>query len=134
MRFIRFSLRRLLILTAFVAVLLYLLILRPTAMAKHFIRTRTLSDSELLTRRSFGNWFTDEATTEGVLEARSWEDVLKCRQRFTLKIAKQRITDDQFLVAYFDLYATPIGVQYMYPFRSYVKQQREDLKSGRFPP
>jgi hypothetical protein len=122
MRFLRFSLRRLLILTALVAVLLYLLTLRPSAVAKQFIRTRTLSDSELLTRRSFGNQFTDEARTEGVLEARSWEDVLKCRQRFTLKIVKQRITDDQFLVAYFDFYATPIGVQEKYPSVLMVKE------------
>jgi hypothetical protein len=120
MRFLRFSIRRLLILTGLVAAVLYLSIVRPVAVAKQYILTKRQTESELITRKSFGNQFTDEANIEGQLGARTWEDLFKCRQRFTIKIA-QETSDNQMKVAYLDFCATPIGVREVYPSVLMVK-------------
>src|SRR4051812_19576028 len=114
MRFLKFSLRRLLILTGLVAVLLYVLYLRPTAVAKQFIhKIETSTDLESVSTQYFAKMRTDGASVEGDLQKRTWIDVVECRQRFAIRMKRAipNTNDKQFVVANQDLYATPVGVQ-----------------------
>jgi hypothetical protein len=113
LRFIRFSLRRLLILTALAAALLYVLILRPVIVAKQFTRQiETSTDLESVSRRYFSEMRTDGARIKSDLRKRTWMDVFECRQRFSInmKSAIPNTNDKQFVIANHDLYATPFGV------------------------
>ena len=86
MRFLRFSLRRLLIVTGLVAVLLYVLILRPTVIAKQFIQeVQTSNDVNPILKKYFYGVVRDAEKFEGCnLEPRTWADVFACKQRFTV--------------------------------------------------
>ena len=101
-------------LTALVAVLLYLSLIRPVAVAKQFTHAiETSTDLESLSRQYFGKMRADGASVEVDLKKRTWMDVVECRQRFSIrmKCAIPNTDDKQFVVANHDLYATPVGVQ-----------------------
>ena len=111
MSFIRFSLRRLMILTALVAVLLYVLILRPTAVAKNFaheMEVAATTDFKSLSQQYFQGMRTDGANLEFQLKPRSATDVLRCRQAFSVNMV--RPTGKKDIASVYDFYATPIGV------------------------
>jgi hypothetical protein len=88
MKFIRFSIRRLLILTGLVAVLLYVLLLRPVAIAKDCIQeVQTVTDLKPLSEKYFSGLLRDGETLQGCdLEPRTWADIFACRQRFTIRM------------------------------------------------
>ncbi len=111
MRFIRFSLRRLLILTGLVAVLLYVLILRPTAIAKNFaheMEVAAQTDFKAVSKQYFQGMRTDGASLEITLSPRSVTDVVRGRQQFSINMV--RPTGKDAMVNLHDFYATPIGV------------------------
>jgi hypothetical protein len=115
MRIIRFSLRWLLILTALVAVLLYILLLRPVAMAKQFTqKLETPSTLESVIDQYFGKNIR-MVNVEGELQERTWTDIYRCRQRFSIRLKKPKPnTNGKTVLALCrDFYATPIGVQEM---------------------
>ena len=115
MRLIRFSLRRLLIITALAAVLLYVLYLRPVAIAKQFIHEfETSTDLDSVSRQYFRGMNYDKATLESELQKRTWSDVFRCRQNFTITMKRMSLnipTSKHFVFRSRDYYATPIGIQ-----------------------
>ena len=117
MRIIRFSLQRLLILTALVAVLLYALLLRPVAIAKRFTRQlETPTGLESVIAQYFGKKIPmDRVSVESECQKRTWTDIYRCRQRFSigLKKPKPNTNGKTVLALCRDFYATPIGVQVM---------------------
>ena len=110
---IRFSLRRLMAVTALVALLIYMLLLRPTAVAKRFARDMEIAaqtDFKSVSKQYFDNMRTDKSSLEGRLRPRNWSDVLGCRQIFHIRVERRTDTENQWLVSQRDFYATPIGV------------------------
>jgi hypothetical protein len=100
-----------------VAVLLYLLILRPMAVAKQFIHTMEAStDLGHLTREYFGeNIRMDTVSVKGTLQKRTWTDMFSCRQRFNIKLMKPKPNTDgkTVLALRRDFDASPFGVHEM---------------------
>ena len=115
MRIIRFSLRRLLILTGLVAVVLYVLYLRPVALAKQFThQIETSTDLKSVSAQYFNERRTDGASVESTLAKRTWSDVFKCRQRFSVRFkGPANAHDNRIFASCRDFYATTIGVQEM---------------------
>jgi hypothetical protein len=120
MRFLRFSLRRLLILTGLVAVMLYVLYLRPTVIAKQVIQeVQTVTDLKPLSEKYFsGVLFRDGETLQGCdLEPRTWADIFACRQRFTVRMMGTyhlRIEPpepDRTFIIHFRCYSTPFRIK-----------------------
>jgi hypothetical protein len=112
MRFLRFSLRRLLLFTALVAAALYVLILRPPAVARRFaheLEVAAQGDFESVSRQYFGGMRTDEARLEFELRPRRWRDVLRCRQEFEIRMVRPAGQNDLWLVCRREFAVTPIG-------------------------
>src|SRR5215213_10049863 len=113
MGFIRFSLRRLLLLTALVAVALYALFLRPTAVAKRFaheMEVAAQTNFESVSEQYFQGMRTDGAILEVQLHPRSWNHVLRCKQLFSINMMRPTDKQNRWLVSVHDFYATPTGV------------------------
>jgi hypothetical protein len=113
MRFLRFSLRRLFVFTALFAVALYVLIFRPAVVAARFahdVEVAAVADFESVSKQYFGNMRTDQATLEVQLHPRSWNDVLRCRQLFQMRMVRPGGEDNLWIMSVHDFYATPIGV------------------------
>ena len=87
MRFLRFSIRRLLILTGLVAVLLYLLFIRPVTVAKEFVHTVQTADPKEMSK-CLNNMYGEAASVECVLDKRSWADVFSFRQAFVIFVMR----------------------------------------------
>jgi hypothetical protein len=114
MRFVRFSLRWLLILAAFVSASLYVFYFRPTAAAKEFCHAVDLeaqSNCESVGNKYFGGMNWGGASLEHRIYSRSWSDFLHCRQRFSLSMAARTLPDGEQLVATRDYYSTLFGVR-----------------------
>jgi hypothetical protein len=127
MRFIRFSLRRLLIVTALVAVLLYVLLLRPTAVARNFahkMEVATQTDFESVSRQHFDGMRTDGAILEVKFYPRSWTHVLGCKQLFSINMTRPTNEQNKWLVSVRDFYATPTGVKELRGPVLELRQQR----------
>ena len=89
MRFPRFSIRRLLLLTGLVAVLLYVLFTRPMTLAKSYIyKLQHAAPAEITKSLDYVSMDTDGAYTEGKLVERSWADVFICRQTFVISLVR----------------------------------------------
>jgi hypothetical protein len=122
---IRFSLRLLLVITAAFAVALYVMYVRPTQTANHFVvavmrhdysaaKTFLMDDESL--------WLDDETDTVDQIHAevlpREWDDICKCQRKIIVRVARheeedgRRVdwTSDIDLVARFDgrVIATPV--------------------------
>lgn len=113
MRFFRFSLRRFLVFTAVVAVALYVLILRPPALAKKFaqdLEGRAQVNFKAVGKKYFGGWPTAGSHLEFELRPRSWRDVLRCRQEFPMRLVGPPDPDNVRLLSVRDFLASPIGV------------------------
>jgi hypothetical protein len=96
-----------------VAVMLYVLILRPTAVAKGFAREMEIAaqtNFESVSKQYFGGMRTDEASLEVALRPRSWADVLRCKQIFHIKMVRPTGKENSWIVSARDFYATPVGV------------------------
>ena len=110
---IRFSLRRLLAVTAFVAVMLYVLILRPTAVAKGFaleMKSAAQANFKSVSAQYFGDMPIDKASLEVDMRSRGWRDLLRCRQVFHMRMERPMDKKNQWLISVHDFYATPLGV------------------------
>jgi hypothetical protein len=111
---IRFSVRSLLALVPLVAVTLYVLYLRPIAVAKAFGRDMQVaarSDFDSVSGKYFGGMLTDGASLECVLEARTWADILRCRQSFSVRMKRPMANNNnQHVVTVHVFSATPISV------------------------
>jgi hypothetical protein len=131
MRFLRFSLRRLLILTGLVAVMLYGLYLRPTVIAKQVIQeVQTVTDLKRISEKYFdGVLFRDGETLQGCdLEPRMWTDIFACRQRFTIRM-EYHWRHSMIPVDYRHEILTTIYVRcYSSPFRIKVKELNHSEK------
>ena len=89
MRFLRFSIRRLLIFTALVAIALYVLFIRPMVIAKAFINEiKTSTDLESVSKEYFDGMRTDGARIDGELAERTWSDILHFRQDFAITMVR----------------------------------------------
>jgi hypothetical protein len=114
MRWFRFSVRRLLLLTAVVAVLLYCLYLRPPLVAKQYaadLKTVAAANLQSASNEYFdGVPAQDGSTLEISNYARRWRDVWACQQRFTIRLVTPS-QPNQFIVANRDLVATPLGIK-----------------------
>src|SRR5689334_13197949 len=110
MRFLRFSIKRLLILVAVVAVLIYALVLRPTVIAKQMIHeAETATDLKAISDRYFDGMDADNARAEGELGQRTWADIFTCRQSFVIRMTRPMPTNkEQLIVSNHDCYATPL--------------------------
>jgi hypothetical protein len=114
MRFIRISLKRLLLLVALVSVLLYVLVLRPVAIAKQFThKIEVNTDLESVSDQYFDGMRLDGTSVGGDLEKRTWTDIFKCRQRFSIRMKGPlpNTNGKRFVIAIHDFYSTPLGVQ-----------------------
>lgn len=90
MRFLRFSIKRLFLLTTVVAVVLYLFYLRPSVVARQFaheIDASTQSHVKEIGQEYFESLNADGRVVEVNLYPRSWSDILQCRQAFSISIA-----------------------------------------------
>src|SRR5215813_13544613 len=87
MRFLKFSIRRLLLLTGLVAVLLYFLFIKPATVAKEFIHTVQTADTKEISKY-LNNMYGEAAHVEGVLDERSWADVFSFRQEFVILVMR----------------------------------------------
>jgi hypothetical protein len=87
MRFLRFSIRRLLLLTGLVALLLYVLFIRPVTVAKEFIHTVQTADPKEISKY-LNNMYGEAAHVECVLDERSWADVFSFRQTFVISVVR----------------------------------------------
>jgi hypothetical protein len=90
MRFLRFSIKRLFLLTTVVAVVLYLFYLRPSVVARQFaqeIDAATQSHVKEIGQEYFDSLNADGRVVEVNLYPRSWSDILMCRQAFSISIA-----------------------------------------------
>jgi hypothetical protein len=86
-RFLRFSIRRLLLLTGLIAVLLYLLFIRPVKVANDFVQTvRTADPKEI--GKYLDNMKGESPHVEYALEERSWADVFSFRQTFAISVVR----------------------------------------------
>ena|SRR6478609_4300579 len=99
---IRFSIRWLLLLTSFISVLLYVFYFRPTALAKDFfgvVKAEAGANIESVGKKYFGgsNW--NGASLDQQLHPRSWLDVAKCRQNFSLNMVAPMGAKGEQLVA-----------------------------------
>src|SRR5262245_18241275 len=109
----RFSLRRLLVLTGLFGVLLYVLILRPTSLAKSFGHEREVTaqtDFKSVSEQYFNGMRTDEAVLEVKLQPRSWIHVLRCEQPFSVEMMRPTAEGKLWLACECNFYATPFGV------------------------
>jgi hypothetical protein len=126
MRFLRFSIKRLLILVAIVAALLYFLKTRPVTNAEQFIHeVQTATDLRPISEKYFGGErveggvLIDGGTLQGcTLEPRTWTDIVTCRQRFTIiKIAPYHILIDPpgrdgRVITRYSCYSTPFNTKF----------------------
>jgi hypothetical protein len=111
MRLLRFSIRRLLLLTGLVGVLLYLLYIRPVTVAKEFIHTMQTADVKEISRY-LENVGGEAAHVECVLNERSWADVFSCRQTFVISlVSPDPVTSTIDTVENHHCYSTPFGVK-----------------------
>lgn len=112
MRVLRFSLKRLLILVALIGLLLYVLFLRPTVVAKQFAhKLETSADLESVSAEYFDGMDTNGASVHSVLQERTWADLFKCRQDFAISMERAFPNNSkQTLVAIHRYRATPLGV------------------------
>ena len=110
----RFSLRRLLAGTALVAVTLYVLLVRPTVVAKkyaHEMRSAAQTNFKSVSVQYFENMRTDKATLQVGLSPRTWGDVLRCKQDFQVALVRPTDKKSQWLISRRYFYATPFGVK-----------------------
>ena len=120
MRFLRFSIRRLLLLTGLIAVLLYFLLIRPVSVAKGFVyKLEHAAPPEISKYLDNMNMDTDGAHVEGILDKRSWADVFTFRQTFTISVVRpDPESSTREIVENHVCYSTPFGVkqqeQYVY--------------------
>lgn len=112
MRFLRFSIRRLLILTALVAVLLYVLLIRPVAIAKEFAHEiETSTDLATLSDKHFGGMDSNGARVDAYLSDRTWANVFKCQQNITITMMHPMPSDrNRLLISKHHYYSTPLGI------------------------
>jgi hypothetical protein len=99
--------------TALVAVMLYVLVLRPPAVARGFAREMSIAattDLSSVSKRYFQDMRTDSALLEVALSGRSWSDILRCRQRFQMRMMRPSDKKNQWVAAERDFYASPVGV------------------------
>jgi hypothetical protein len=122
MRFLRFSLRWLLIITGLVAVLLYVLILRPTVIAKQVIQEiQTVTDLKPLSEKYFsGVLIRGRETLQGCdLEPRTTADIFACRQRFIIRMESHwrpsihpvDYSHEMLTTVYLRCYSTPFRIK-----------------------
>jgi hypothetical protein len=87
MRFLRFSNRQLLLFTGLVAVLLYVLFIRPVTVAKSFVyKLEHTAPTEITKYLGDVDIGTDGVHVECVLNERSWADIFRCRQTFVVSV------------------------------------------------
>lgn len=114
MHVIRFSLRRLLVLTTLVALVLYFLV-RPSVVAKNFARrveNEAKQNPHQASREYFGFATTSPVTVTTMLHPRTWREVLTGRQRFTLEmITPLENRTDEFLVDLREYCGTHLGIR-----------------------
>src|SRR5262245_29983824 len=115
MRVPRFSIRWLLVLTALVAMLLYVLYLRPTVVARNYVQQMQMAakgDLSGVSRQYFNNMNIEGAKLDARLQPRSWPHVFKCQQLFTINMALPVPgKSGEWIVGVRDYCATPLGVQ-----------------------
>jgi hypothetical protein len=135
MRFLRFSLRRLLILVAIVATLLCFLKTRPVTIAEQFVQElQTTADLKPISEKYFhgeqveGGVLIDGGLLQGCkLEPRTWADIFACRQRFTVTMIKtyrlplEPPFPDRRLTTYYNCYSTPFNTKFKNHYYSYEK-------------
>jgi hypothetical protein len=98
---------------ALLAVMLYVLLLRPTAVAKGFAREMKIAaqaNFKSISEQYFGGMRPDEASLDADMRRRGWIDVLRCRQVFHIRMERPLGRENQWLISVHDFYATPIGV------------------------
>src|SRR5690349_20539671 len=110
MRFLRFSIRRLLLLTGLIAILLFLLLIRPVTLARQFVLKQRQSEAERVHSMKLAKLDPNETSIKGEMDARTWKDILQCQQRFTVKVSGETY-DNRPYVVYFDYCATPFYVK-----------------------
>lgn len=110
----RFSIRWLLGAVAVVVMAIYVLVIRPPIVARNFIKQihlRLQVDSRSLKDQYFGDIDPDGACLEVQVYPRHWNDILTCRQFFTISFVQEDSEkNERSLVPVCDFYATPLGI------------------------
>ena len=112
MRFLRFSIRRLLLLTGLIAVLLYVLFIRPVTVAKSLVyKLEHAAPTEISKYLDNVSMEMDGGHVECGLDERSWEDVFRCRQTFSISVVSPTKRPTIEIVEIHPCYSTPLGVE-----------------------
>ena len=113
MRFLRFSLRRLMVLVGVVAALLYGLYLRPIAIAEQFVREmETAKDLAPLSDKYFDGMASRGATVTGYLQDQTWANLVGCRREIALRLERPAPSDkNRVLISRHRYYSTPFGIR-----------------------
>lgn len=101
-------------LTVLVAAILYVLVLSPSVVAKSYgERMKAAAKSDIKSvGRDFALSNVEWAQLEVRLHERSWFDIRKCRQYFTITLILPEVDEhDFFKTSYRDYYATPFSVK-----------------------
>ena len=125
MRFLRFSIRRLLLLTGLVAVLLYVLFIRPVTIAKSFVyKLEHAAPTEITEYLDNVSMDTDGAYVEGVFNERSWADGFRCRQTFAISVVRPdpEISTAEMIEMHLCT-STPFGVNQQEPYLQVREKQ-----------
>jgi hypothetical protein len=103
-----------LILTALIASLLYLLLYRPTRLARSFIhkqQTASQIDLQAFSDKYYDGMNADGAEWEMKIYPRQWKDVIACRQYFSISMSQPDPAKNELsLVGIAYLCASPFGV------------------------
>lgn len=113
----RFTTKRLFALISIVAVSLYVLYVRPTAVAHSFAReviAASKTDLSSVSREYFQGMRTDEASLKLIWNDRTWTDILRCRRRFTLEMRRPYArTKNELIVCVREFSASPLNVHHL---------------------
>jgi hypothetical protein len=125
MRLLRFSIRGLLLLTGLVAVLLYVLLIRPVTVAKSFIYTlEHAAPTEITKYLDDVDIGTDGVHVEDVLNERRWADIFTCRQTFGISVVRP---DPELstaeIIEQHACTSTPFGVNQQEPYLKVRERQ-----------
>lgn len=118
MKLLRFSIRRLMIVVGAVAVLLYLLVVRPLAMARAFARNveNAANDDPAAASKKWFQGFrtTNETKFEYELLERKWGHIVTGRQIVEVRlVTPEKERSNSFFVERRRYLATPMGIQEM---------------------
>ena len=129
---LRFSTRWVFICLTVVSVLLYLLYIRPAAVANRFARAIQDAgrvDLQKVSDRYFAGVNTKDVTIHSLIEPRSWSDVFSCRQRFAMALQPASANGTSVVIVH-EFSASPLTVNDVRPPFPETRELRPAAKRG----